>query len=364
MATASVMLHKLQIGSVIAEDVYHNSQLLIQKDTTVNNDVLDILNNSSVIAVMIYEEDEEEEGAPTKDEIQSVRNSRTQKVRNSETFKKFESSFTETTEEFTFQLNDIASQSGTIDLDGLFDSANELMANTDNTYQLMEILSNIRYFDDSTYAHSLNVAMLANVFGHWLNYGDEDLKLLTVAGMLHDIGKVLIPPEIIKKPGRLTAEEFNIIKQHPTKGYQLLKDRNIDVRIAHAALMHHEKCDGTGYPLGLKTDKISEIAKIITIIDIYEALTANRCYREGICPFEVIQMYEDEGYQKYEPRFLVPFLRGISDTYLHNTVLLNDGRTGEIVMTNQMHPSRPSLLVNSEFIDLEKTPNLSIKAIV
>lgn len=346
----------------LAEDVYHNSQLLVQKDTVVNTSVLDILNNSSVIAVAIYEEDQ---SVPTTANLaKEVRLSRTEKLRNSETFKQFENSFRETTENFSFQLNDIAHHNGEINLDTLFDSANELMAGTTNTYQLMEILSNIRYFDDSTYAHSLNVAMLANIFGRWMHFSDDELKLLTVAGMLHDIGKIMIPPEIIKKPGRLTKEEFDVIKQHPTKGYQLLTERNVDERIARAALLHHEKCDGSGYPLGVDASKISSLAKVITIIDVYEALTANRCYREGICPFEVIKMYEDEGYQKYESQYLVPFLRGISDTYLHNTVLLNDGRRGEIVMTNQMNPSRPGILIDNEYVDLAKHPNLKIEAIV
>lgn len=362
MATKSVMLHKLKTGMTLAEDVYHNSQLLVQKDTVVNTSVLDILNNSSVIAVAIYEEDQ---SVPTTANLaKEVRLSRTEKLRNSETFKQFENSFRETTENFSFQLNDIAHHNGEINLDTLFDSANELMADTTNTYQLMEILSNIRYFDDSTYAHSLNVAMLANIFGRWMHFSDDELKLLTVAGMLHDIGKIMISPEIIKKPGRLTKEEFDVIKQHPTKGYQLLTERNVDERIARAALLHHEKCDGSGYPLGVDASKISSLAKVITIIDVYEALTANRCYREGICPFEVIKMYEDEGYQKYESQYLVPFLRGISDTYLHNTVLLNDGRRGEIVMTNQMNPSRPGILIDNEYVDLAKHPNLKIEAIV
>ena len=363
MAVTSVMLHKLKNGMKIAEDVYHNSQLLVQKDTVITSDVIDLLNNSSVIAVTIY--DSEEEDAPTVQPAkQAVKVSHADQVRNSAAFKKFETNFQNKTKDFSFQLNDIANQTGNIDIDGLFDSANELMSETTNTYQLMDILSNIRYFDDSTYAHSLNVAMLANIFGRWMHFNDDELKLLTVAGMLHDIGKILIPPEIIKKPGKLTDEEFQIIKTHPMKGYQLLSQRDVDIRISQAALMHHEKCDGSGYPLGVTGNKISDLAKIITIVDVYEALTANRCYRDGLCPFEVIKMYEDEGYQKYEPKFLVPFLRGISDTYLHNTVLLSDGRKGKVIMTNQMTPSRPSVMVDNDFIDLTKFPNLKIEAIL
>ena len=363
METTPVMLHKLNTGMVIAEDIYNDSQLLIQKGTVVTSDVITLLNGYSIISVTIYKPEEASKPA-AKPAQKNLRTTHSEQLRNSKTFQKFERDFQKTTKDFSFQLNDIANQTEDVDIDNLFAGANELMSETTNTYQLMDILSNIRYFDDSTYAHSLNVAMLANIFGRWMHFNDEDLKLLTVAGMLHDIGKIFIPPEIITKPGKLTNEEFEIIKTHPTRGYNLLSKKNVDIRISQAALMHHEKCDGTGYPLGVKGSKISDLAKIITIVDIYEALTANRCYRDGLCPFEVIKMYEDEGYQKYDAKFLVPFLRGISDTYLHNTVLLSDGRKGKIIMTNQIVPSKPGVMVGNDYIDLTKYPHLKIDAIL
>ncbi|MGN0496552.1 MAG: HD-GYP domain-containing protein [Lachnospiraceae bacterium] len=361
MNIVQVMLHKVTLGMTIAEDVYRDSQLLVQKDTVVDDEVLKILRYSSIISVAVYGKDDSKKKTAT---IKMPKKTHSESLRESKEFKEFESNFQESTEEFTYTLNDIASRSKEVDVDSLFDVANDIMSGQNNTYQLMDILSNIRYFDDSTYAHSLNVAMLANILGRWLNLDDKDLKTLTVAGMLHDIGKVLIPPEIIKKPGPLTEEEYKIIKQHPYKGYQLLKSKNVDENICQAALLHHEKCDGSGYPLGLKSEKINNIAKLITIIDIYEAMTANRVYRQGICPFEVIHMFEEEGYTKYDPKYLLPFLQGISDTYLHNNVLLNDGREGEIILTNKIQVSKPGLLIGGEFVDLSKNPELNIVSIL
>ncbi|MGN0438080.1 MAG: HD-GYP domain-containing protein [Lachnospiraceae bacterium] len=360
MNVKQVMLHKVTLGMTIAEDVYRDSQLLVKKGTIVDDDVLQILRFSSIIAIPIFEKDTKQQTAT----ITLPKKTHSEKVRSSVEYQQFEKNFQEATEEFTYTLNDIASRNKEVNVDGLFDAANEIMAGTTNTYQLMDILSNIRYFDDSTYAHSLNVALLANILGHWLHLSDHDLKTLTVAGMLHDIGKVLIPPEIIKKPGRLTEEEFNIIKQHPQKGYQLLKSKGIDENICQAALLHHEKCDGSGYPLGLKGNKINNMAKLITIIDIYEAMTANRVYRQGICPFAVIQLFEEEGYSKYDPKYLLPFLQGISDTYLHNNVMLSDGREGEIIMTNKVQVSRPVVMIDNDFVDLSKHSELSIIAIL
>lgn len=361
MTVKQIMLHKVTLGMAIAEDVYRDSQLLIKKGTVVDDNVIQILRYSSIIAVPVYENDESNKATAT---VKMPKKTHSEIIRNSAEYQKFESEFKEATDEFTYTLNDIASRNKEVDVDGLFDAANEIMEGTTNTYQLMDILSNIRYFDDSTYAHSLNVAMLANILGRWLHLGDHDLKTLTVAGMLHDIGKVLIPPEIIKKPGRLTQQEFETIKQHPLKGYQLLKSKGVDENICQAALLHHEKCDGSGYPLGLKGDKINNMAKLITIIDIYEAMTANRVYRQGICPFAVIQLFEEEGYSKYDPRYLLPFLQGISDTYLHNNVMLSDGREGEIILTNKNQVSRPGIMVDNVFVDLAKHPDLSIIAIL
>lgn len=361
MNVIQIMLHKVTLGMTLAEDVYKGTQLLIQKGTVIDNEALNILRYSSIVSVAVYGVDKNQKATPS---VEPPKQTHSEKIRKSETFKIFEEHFQESTEEFSYTLTDIATKNQDVNVDSLFESANEIMAGETNTYELMDILSNIRYFDDSTYAHSLNVAMLANILGRWLNFDEEHLKTLTVAGMLHDIGKVLIPPEIIKKPGALTSEEYQVIKTHPFKGYQLLKQKNVDERIARAALMHHEKCDGTGYPLGLRQEKIHEIAKIITIVDIYEAMTANRCYREGLCPFDVIKMFEDEGYTKYDPKYLVPFLHGISDTYLHNTVLLNDGRKGEIIMTNKNYVSRPSIMSGTDYIDLTYHPDLKIMAIL
>lgn len=361
MNIIQIMLHKVTLGMTLAEDVYKGTQLLIQKGTVIDNEVLNILRYSSIVSVAVYGVDMNQKQLP---EVEVPKQTHAEKVRQSETFKKVEARFHESTEKLSYQLTDIATKSKEVNIDSLFESANEIMAGETNTYHLMDILSNIRYFDDSTFAHSMNVALLANIAGRWFHMNEQDMKLLTVAGMLHDIGKVLIPPEIIKKPGALTPEEFEVVKKHPIRGYQLLKQKNVDERICRAALSHHEKCDGSGYPFNLNRYQISDIAKIITIIDIYEAMTANRCYRSGLCPFDVIKMLEDEGPIKYEAKYLIPFLQGISDTYLHNTVMLNDGRKGEIIMTNKHQVSRPSIMSGTDYIDLTFHPELKIVAVL
>ena len=110
------------------------------------------------------------------------------------------------------------------------------------------MLHNMREMDDSTYVHSINVALIATVLGRWLHMSEEELKILTSSGLLHDIGKLLIPKEILTKPKKLTEEEYTIIKTHPKKGFELLKTLDLDERILFSTLAHHERCDGSGYP--------------------------------------------------------------------------------------------------------------------
>ena len=267
MYVKQIMIHKLSLGMTVAEDIYSNGkQFLLPKGTIIDDDSLKILRNSDLISVPILRE-EEFKKAKTSVNLNQI--SHAEKLKHSEEFLVFEEKYEKKTEEFSLTLNEIAHKDEKVNVDELFAIASDVMDGHSNTYHLMDILSNIRGYDDSTYAHSLNVAMLSNVLGRWIHLPDDDLKMLTVAGMLHDIGKVLLPPEIIKKPGRLTNEEFEIVKSHPKKGAELLQAKGVDDMICQVALRHHEKCDGSGYPSGLKGEEIDQMAKLVAIVDVY-----------------------------------------------------------------------------------------------
>jgi putative nucleotidyltransferase with HDIG domain len=192
----------------------------------------------------------------------------------------------------------------------------------------------------------------------------DETKVLTQAGLLHDIGKMLVPKHIISKPSRYTQDEFDEMKMHTINGYQVLKDMNLDIRVKYAALMHHERCDGTGYPNGFKSNQIEEFSKIVAIADVYDAMTSNRTYRNAICPFDVVENFERDGFLKFDPGYLLVFLERIIQSYLHNAVRLNDGREGEVVMINKLSLSRPVIRCGSTFIDLSKEPKLYIEAVL
>ena len=135
-------------------------------------------------------------------------------------------------------------------------------------------------------------------------FGQDKLDEISMAGLLHDIGKFKIPDEILLKPGKLTKEEFEVIKKHTVYGYEILNNFKILESTKRAALLHHEKFDGSGYPFGYTADKIDDISAIITIADVYDAMTSKRCYRDGMCPFDVIEDFEYDGISKYHPCLL------------------------------------------------------------
>ena len=288
-----------------------------------------------------------------------------EQIKQSENFKQFKKSFEENVSEFKNQINDIVEKNAPINIDSMLSSTMTLLSSQDNTFGIFDMLHNMRQFDDLTYAHSMNVALICNVFAKWLNLTEEEAKLATACGMLHDIGKLKIDDAVIKKPGKLTDEEYKLIKAHPVEGYKMLQHQDINEHIKNSALMHHEKCDGSGYPLKLNGDRIDNYAKIVAIADVYDAMTSARVYRGALCPFTVIEMFEREGLQKYDIVFIMTFLENVINTYIDNRVLLSDGRIGTVKWIDKQNLSKPMIqLQDNSFLELAKEKNISIVQIL
>lgn len=220
--------------------------------------------------------------------------------------------------------------------------------------------------DDSVYAHSINVALVSRAIGKWLKMGHDDLDDLTLAGLLHDIGKCNVPPEVLNKAGKLTDEEFELIKKHPLDGRKMLKQcPDMDSRYLNAALQHHERSDGTGYPRGLDDDEIDDFAAIVAIADVYDAMTAARTYRNAMSPFEVIAAFERDGLAKYRTGYILTFLKKMAEAYQNSLVLLSDGRRGRVIYTHKHHLSMPIVeLPDKSLVDLVEHRDIHIVSIL
>lgn len=356
-----VLTSDLLPGMRAAEDIYSfNNQMIIPKNTELDDKMITRLEFYSILAVRIFDEDE---NVPTFGKIDSS-SSYSQRLKSSLQFKNFEQSYLRTTEFFSQSLNLIANEEGEINTSSLMSNVTNLLSKCDNSISVMDMLHNMNQYDDLTYIHSINVAIIANVFASWLHLGSEDREILTMGGLLHDIGKLKVSDKIISKPGKLTDSEYEMVKTHALHGYKILKNQKLDPRIKECALMHHERCDGSGYPMGLKSDDISPYAKIIAIADVYDAMTSARVYRGPLCPVYVISVFEDEGFQKYDTRYLLPFLEHIATTYMNNRVRLSNGMEGEIVYLNPHRYSRPMIKTGNTFIDLTKSPDIYIEELL
>lgn len=288
-----------------------------------------------------------------------------QKIKRSDRFKAFQVGYSKNINDIKDQFHKI-SEGGSIDLNELLSSSmSTLNENHLNTIELFDMLHNMRQIDDSIYAHSLNVAFIARTLGTWLKCDKKELQLLTLAGLLHDIGKTMIPEPILNKPGKLTPNEYNIIKMHPEFGYDILSKLVLPEKVLYAVLHHHERCDGSGYPSGLKGDELDDFTMIISIADVYDAMTAARSYRGPLCPFSAIANFENEGLQKYRPHVILTFLERIANTYQNNRVLLSNGKQGTIVLLNNAHLSRPIIrLDDGTFMDLSADNSIQIISII
>lgn len=287
-----------------------------------------------------------------------------QKLKSSPEFQRFQVDFTLRSQDLKNCFDAYLSDGGTVNKEELLSKTISLVSPKQTTLDVFDMLHNMRQVNDSTYAHSLNVATISRIIGKWLHFSNEELDTLTLAGLLHDIGKTKIPDEVLNKDGKLTDEEFQMIRNHPKYGYDILKSQPLNSHIKKAALMHHERCDGSGYPMGLTMEEIDDYALIIAIADVYDAMTAARSYRAPLCPFEVIAEFEKDGLQKYKPKYILTFLENIANAYQNNRVMLSDGTSARIVLLNHRRLSKPLVqLDDGACIDLEKSP-LYIKAII
>ena len=159
--------------------------------------------------------------------------------------------------------------------------------------------------------------------------------------------------------------EYDLMKTHAFHAYHLLSKTNLDPHILNAVLQHHERCDGSGYPQGLTGDRIDPFAKLVAIVDMYEAMTAPRPYRAPMCPYKAIAIFEQDFFQKYDIRSIQTFMQHISDELIGNKVRLNTGDVGEVIMTNRTAFSKPILRMDGGMVlDLSKMPQFFIEEIV
>ena len=231
---------------------------------------------------------------------------------------------------------------------------------------VMNHLLMIRHTDDYTFEHSVNVAVLSGVIGKWMGLKGQNLRDLIFAGLMHDIGKSQVPPEILNKPGKLSAEEMDIMKRHTIQGYYLLKEvPRTPLVIMWSVLQHHERMDGSGYPLHLRGSNIHEFARIISVADVYDAMTSDRVYRRRTTPYHVVEALFRQMFNVLDPVVCSKFLYHVKDFMTGNIVMLSDGRQAEIVHPGAFPAGLPLVkTTDGQFINLEQKRDITIYGLI
>lgn len=218
-------------------------------------------------------------------------------------------------------------------------------------------LLNLKNFDEYTFTHSVNVAIIAVSFAHYLKFPKDKLISLGKGALIHDIGKAKIPVDIINKPGALTDYEFRLIQKHPSLGEQIcLKEQMLTQSEINIITQHHEAYDGSGYPYHINGKQIDRFAAMVSIADFYDALTTERSYKKAFHPHDAIRLIYNQTGKKFDPRLVNHFIKTIGIYPVGSIVRLNSGKVAVVIAFNQDNILKPIIKIA---LDADNKPSLN-----
>lgn len=233
-----------------------------------------------------------------------------------------------------------------LDLVSVKETVNDIVHKVINNESVFMQLTGIRDIDNYTFLHSVDVCIYSVITGRNMGLSNNELTELGIGAILHDIGKCKIPNEILMKPDRLTDEEFHIMRLHTIYGHEIISNTpGLNKHIANISCQHHEKWDGSGYPLGLSNYQIDKFARIVTIADVYDALTADRVYKKKDLPHEAAEYIVCYSSSLFDPEITSVFIKNIAVYPEGSIVLLNTGEIGSVIETKKRLSLRPKVRI-------------------
>ena len=233
-----------------------------------------------------------------------------------------------------------------IDITPLAAVAEEMVDTMFTHGDAMLCLARIRAKDAYLMEHSMNVAILLANFGRYLGLERSVLKELTLGGLLHDVGKIMTPDEVLNKPGKLTDEEFGVMRQHVVHSYDILSNTaGITPTMLEVAANHHERLDGTGYPQRLKGDQLSLYTRMSGIVDVYDAVTADRVYKQGMQPTQAFRVLLKGINQHFDAELVTKFIKCMGVYPVGTLVQLSNQRLAVVMQRNEQQPLKPLVKV-------------------
>lgn len=355
-----IRLGELRPGMILAEGIRNQNKILVASGVIVTDNIIKKLKEKVLVGdIVIYTMEEEDTNKAEEDKRFD---------NTGETKRKTAEDINKEFNEFTFDAESIFDNMYSASTYGLNEVRNFAQRIQSELEAASAIIKNIVLYGsgtDSVYRHSVNVAALSSLLAGWIGLNEKDIKLLTYSAILHDIGKMKINPDLLNKPRSLTREEFEKIKKHPVIGYDLVKEiAYLGKAVSYGILMHHERIDGSGYPLGITGEKIHEFAKIIAIADVFDAINSNRAYKKKKSPFEALELIQKESLGKLDYEFSKIFLEHVVNYYMGEEVVLNTNKVCKIVQININDLSRPLLFDGSGFVDLNHEKDLFVVSLV
>lgn len=231
-----------------------------------------------------------------------------------------------------------------------------------NTYSnIFTLLNSVQNKYPYLYSHPVNVAFLSYEIGKWIRLSPTQLHDLVCAAFLHDIGKAKIRDSLLNKSEKLNANEMEIMRTHSIIGYRLLESMGeLNTQILFGILHHHERQDGSGYPIGLKGNRISLIGRVIAIADIFDAVTSTKAYQSKSSPFKAVEEISASSFQSLDPYICQVFINKSINYYYRSAVKLSNDLVGEIIYINQEEKTKPIIRCENEYHNLTKERNLII----
>ncbi|AKA69684.1 HD-GYP domain-containing protein [Clostridium scatologenes] len=348
MGKRCVLVSECKIGDIIAQKIVSKYGATIAvENTIINNYIIKKLATFEIKYIWIYATNNGELSKFTKTSFFDVK-------------KNYKTSIMEINE----VVNDLC-KGKKVEVNKIDKISNSIYKNINDEYYIVKCLSELRNSEEYVYTHSVNVSFYGMLLGKWLCLTKKDINQIVVAGLLHDIGNVKVPIEILNKKGKVDVEEFDEIKKHPVYGYNMVKDTSIvsDI-VKEVILMHHERMNSTGYPLGKNGDELSIYCKIIAVVDAYDAITSDRTYRKRRTPFEAFQILKNNSMEYFDIHIMDTFLENIAACYVGSKVLLTNDDEGEILYVPPHCITNPVVSIGGRYIDLSKQLDIKVKAML
>ncbi|WP_281883250.1 HD-GYP domain-containing protein [Paenibacillus sp. YYML68] len=244
-------------------------------------------------------------------------------------------------------------------------TALESLIKSIDSYQILTFSPKGFQLQDYIHHNSIMVSLTAYHLAKWVDMPVKDLMPIALGGLLHDLGSAKVESAILSKPTKLSVAENEEMKKHTVHGYSLLKSvPAINEGVKLCALQHHEREDGTGYPLGVRGDKIHSYSKIVAVADMFHAMTNDRYHKKAISPYLVLEQLQTEAFGKLDPVLVQTFISKVTALQNGTIVKLSDNRIGEIIFSDRAHPTRPWVNIDGSIVNLITERKLYIQEVI